>query len=520
MDHSNFETTRSIWKFKTWTGVLAVVKVLIHSFFLQMTNENVGIVTNFCAYWLAKKQRNCKMRVKLGALYCAEHLTFSSLGGDDVNESDKRIPCPLDPAHSVYESRLKAHLKKCNAKVSKSLPAYFSKDINLCEDPSYDFKNTSKNPTIAELVERISQVFDNVLKQKNQPISERLKHGSKNLIVGDSEKHRLQQEALSQLILERVPKTKEKYEKIVVIEFGAGKGGLSNYLWESAFNPKKEKENISGNLSSSTLQLPVPIPMPEVEFILIDRSNSKCKKDAKMKNEGAKLQRIFIDIKDLDLGTLLESYDKERTYFLWVSKHLCGAATCLTINSCINLQKNNLKDCKGTFCVALCCHQCCSWNSYPNKEFLFKSGLIRKEHEEDSEKVFKMFCSITSWAVCGFRYKREEFISDSDSDNDVNENIKSKKLKLDTAHSSSSSNSSSNSSSSSNSTSSFPESELFSNEKKEEIGRKMKRLFDHGRQLKLNSLQDKSLDSCELKHYIEEEVTLENAVLVHHFNFE
>ena len=475
-----------------------------------MTNENVGIVTNFCAYWLSKKKRNCKMRVKLGSLYCAEHLTFSSLG-DDVNESDRRIPCPLDPAHSVYESRLRAHLKKCNAKVSKSLPIYFSKDINLCEDPSYDFKSTSKNPTIAELVERICQVFDNVLKQKNAPISERFKHESENLIVGDGEKHRLQQDALSQLILERVPKTKEKYEKIVVIEFGAGKGGLSNYLWESACNPKNAHENISGNLSSSTSPLPEPVSilMPDVEFILIDRSNSKCKKDAKMKNEGAKLQRIFIDIKDLDLGSLLESYDKERTYFLWVSKHLCGAATCLTINSCINLQKKNLKVCKGTFCVALCCHQCCSWNSYPNKEFLFKSGLIRKEHE-DSEKVFKMFCSITSWAVCGFRNKKEDFVSDYDDDSDsdavVNENIQSKKLKLDTAQS--------------NSKYSFPESELFSNEKKEEIGRKMKRLLDHGRQLKLNSLHDKSLDPCELKHYIEEEVTLENAVLVRHFNYE
>lgn len=408
------------------------------------------IINPFCALFLTKKKRNCKMRVKLGAIYCAEHLITS----EHADSEDKRVPCPLDPAHSVYESRLEAHLKKCNARTPEIIPNYFSNDMNINVDALMSTGNSSddnyvanrKKPTVSELVERILKVSEAVL--ADHPIYQR-RFQEEKTGISESEKHRLQQDTLSQLILAKTA----GYEKVVVLEFGAGKGGLSNFLWESHFG-KKDSTGI------------------ESEFILIDRSNSRCKKDAKMKHEGAKVKRIFIDIKDLNLECLLAEYDKERTYFLWVSKHLCGAATCLTINSLVNMKEKV----KGTFCVALCCHQCCSWPAYPNKMFLKDSGLIKEG--EDEEKVFKMMCSITSWAVCGFR-------SDYESEDETFKRVKLADV--------------------------LDESEIYSDEKKATAGRLMKRLFDHGRELKL-----KELLVCELKHYIEEEVTLENAVLIGH----
>lgn len=394
------------------------------------------------------------MRVKQGALYCAEHLTTADVpaSGDDLNSvEDKRIPCPLDPAHSVYESKLKSHLKKCNARIPEIIPSYFSKDMNLMQSDSTTCSEGSSKPTVAELVERITNVSDMLISGSNHPIAQRRLQEEKTALISETEKHRMQQEALSQLILAKVSSAEHK--KVVVLEFGAGKGGLSSYLWESYFS--KHREQIAS------------------EFILIDRSNSRCKKDAKMKHEGAKVKRIFIDIKDLNLANLLSEYDKESTYFLWISKHLCGAATCLTINSLVNTSDVSWK---GTFCVALCCHQCCSWQAYPNKMFLRESGLIKEG--EDEEKVFRMMGSITSWAVCGFR--------DEEDDNEK------KRVKLSDA---------------------LDEDELiFSKEKKETVGRLMKRLFDHGRELRLKE----ALPCCELRHYIEEEVTLENAVLIGH----
>ena len=412
------------------------------------------------------------MRVKLGALYCAEHLTKS------VEDSEeKRIPCPLDPAHSVYESRLKAHLKKCNARIPEVIPSYFSKDLNSQTDEDISrcaCDGESKATSISDLVDRI----ENASKTQSlivPIILERHKQIEKTNI-SEFEKHRLQQEALSSLILQKVISNKGKYDKIVICEFGAGKGGLSSFLWESFF------------LSSGI----------DCEFILIDRSNSRCKKDAKMRHEGAKVKRIFIDIKDLDLNNLLSEYEKERTYFLWISKHLCGTATCLTINSLAKLNGH-----LGTFCVALCCHQCCAWKAYPSKKFLIDIGLIKEKTEGERERAFRMLCSITSWAVCGFRDSSD---SDSDSDegadaitygdDDIDSNSKRKRTKLHNGLVE-------------------PDHLVYSDDYKESIGRSLKRLLDHGRELKLKDALF-SGTNCELKHYIEEEVTLENAVLVGH----
>jgi tRNA:m4X modification enzyme len=405
----------------------------------------------FCSFFLTKKRRNCKMRVKTGALYCAEHLTSADAEDDTkVVVEDARIPCPLDPAHSVYESRLKAHLKKCNARIPEIIPSYFYRDLNLCPADSRLQSSNQNKPTFTELVSRINRVYTEVLQERHE-ISQRLL-GDASHSVKDSDKHRLQQEALTELILKNVSVTNQ--EKVVVIEFGAGKGGLSNYIWEEYFMKHPERS---------------------VDFILIDRSNSRCKRDAKMKHEGANVRRIFIDIKDLDLNDLLSGYEASKTHFLWISKHLCGAATCLTLNS---LQGQLDLAVKGTLCVALCCHQACSWSSYPNKQFLYEKGLILSE--EDGEGVFKMLCSITSWAVCCFRAANEE-------------NAEAKRLKFDAS-----------------------DEVEFSDEQKEATGRMMKRLLDHGRELKLRQKRDGNKFSCKLMHYIEENVTLENAVLWAH----
>ena len=427
---------------------------------ISASNTTESHKNPFCALWLAKKRRNCKMRVKQGALYCAEHLTSND--ESLLSSEDKRIPCPLDPAHSVYESRMKAHLKKCNARNPEITPSYFSKDLNSFGDEQCTEAQgipICSTPSISDLVERIERI------SQDSPtnIPQRLRGVMAPL--NEAEKHRLQQDALSQLILEKVDA--EKYEKVVVIEFGAGKGGLSNFLWESFFM------NNTSRLSP--------------EFILIDRSNSRCKKDAKMKHEGATVRRIFLDIKDLNLGDLLSGYDRETTYFLWISKHLCGAATCLTLNSLLKV--NNDGKCansnvNGTFCVALCCHQCCSLQAYPNKAFLFESGLL-KRGEEDEAKVFRMLCSITSWAVCGFRDRESEDESEEEREEDR------KRVKL---------------------LENLNVQAIFSDEKKESIGRTMKRLLDHGRELKLKTF----IPECELKHYVGEEITLENAVLIGH----
>uniref|UniRef100_A0A8C3TUN9 tRNA:m(4)X modification enzyme TRM13 n=1 Tax=Catharus ustulatus TaxID=91951 RepID=A0A8C3TUN9_CATUS len=58
-----------------------------------------------------------------GRRFCGEH------GHEEEQNDRRRIPCPLDPKHTVYEDQLQKHLKKCNSR-EKPKPVYFVQDIN------------------------------------------------------------------------------------------------------------------------------------------------------------------------------------------------------------------------------------------------------------------------------------------------------------------------------------------------------------------------------------------------------
>jgi len=67
----------------------------------------------------ARKGRYCKMQPAKGQAYCGSHAS---------NGVRVRVPCPLDPGHTVYADQLKKHLKICNAyrrqQATADLPYY------------------------------------------------------------------------------------------------------------------------------------------------------------------------------------------------------------------------------------------------------------------------------------------------------------------------------------------------------------------------------------------------------------
>lgn len=82
-----------------------------------------------CPGWplQTRKSRYCKQPPRTGSVYCGCHLV------SDAATDRKRIPCPADPSHSIYEDRLKKHMKKCNAykraRTQEAQP-YFVRGIN------------------------------------------------------------------------------------------------------------------------------------------------------------------------------------------------------------------------------------------------------------------------------------------------------------------------------------------------------------------------------------------------------
>jgi tRNA:m4X modification enzyme len=99
-----------------------------------------------CAHFVVRKRRYCRLaKLRESDQYCPSHAAeVQSQDKDSEGQQPdqkkartrKRVPCPIDGKHSVYEDQLRFHLKVCEAgRVKKRIesPAYFSRGIN--EDP-------------------------------------------------------------------------------------------------------------------------------------------------------------------------------------------------------------------------------------------------------------------------------------------------------------------------------------------------------------------------------------------------
>uniref|UniRef100_A0A8C5RR75 tRNA:m(4)X modification enzyme TRM13 n=1 Tax=Laticauda laticaudata TaxID=8630 RepID=A0A8C5RR75_LATLA len=88
-----------------------------------------------------------------GRHFCGEH------SAEEEEHKRKRILCPLDPKHTVYEDQLQKHLKKCNSR-EKPKPVYFAKDINA------GLKNETELPEEQAPISALSkQELDNLIRK-------------------------------------------------------------------------------------------------------------------------------------------------------------------------------------------------------------------------------------------------------------------------------------------------------------------------------------------------------------------
>ncbi|RKP35022.1 methyltransferase TRM13-domain-containing protein, partial [Dimargaris cristalligena] len=119
-----------------------------------------------CHYFVARKNKYCSLIPKTDQYYCGEHAVFvtfpattapgdnaaasnatpadRSSGQATAKEADtttagapltvlpQRVPCPLDPSHTVNLKGLERHMKfRCNARPPETTPAYFREDYNV-----------------------------------------------------------------------------------------------------------------------------------------------------------------------------------------------------------------------------------------------------------------------------------------------------------------------------------------------------------------------------------------------------
>ncbi|XP_057585110.1 tRNA:m(4)X modification enzyme TRM13 homolog isoform X2 [Hippopotamus amphibius kiboko] len=254
-----------------------------------------------CGYYVEKKKRFCRMVVAAGKRFCGEHA-----GAAEEENARKRILCPLDPKHTVYEDQLAKHLKKCNSR-EKPKPDFFIQDINA------GLKDETEIPEHLVPISSLSEEqLENLIK-KLRKASEGLNSTLKNQIMshpalhdalndpknGDSATKHLKQQAS---ILGNIEKLKLLGPRRCFVEFGAGKGKLSHWVDIALKDAEK------------------------VHFILVEKVTTRFKVDGKHRKKNSVFERLQIDIQHLCLNKI-PLLSKEKLPVIGIGKHLCGVAT-------------------------------------------------------------------------------------------------------------------------------------------------------------------------------------------------
>ncbi|XP_059677833.1 tRNA:m(4)X modification enzyme TRM13 homolog [Gavia stellata] len=455
----------------------------------QLGEGGGSLVPGRCAYFVERKKRFCKMIPAPGRRFCGEH------GQQEVENDRKRIPCPLDPKHTVYEDQLQKHLKKCNSR-EKPKPVYFIQDINA------GLKDTAEIPEKQVAISSLSkEELDNLITKlkkasnglelclKEQILSHQaLQEALNDPKNGESAFKHLKQQAS---ILGNMEKLHLLGPGRCFVEFGAGRGKLSHWVDVALQN------------------------VEDVQFLLVERATTRFKVDGKHKRRDSIFERLQVDIQHLCLNKV-PILEKKKLPVVGIGKHLCGAATDLALrclvesyttccdreneepapkrsrNDKTEVASNNSADnesnkegCKPVagIVIALCCHHKCDWTHYVGKDFFKSVGLGPVE--------FHYFQRMSSWATCGMQETTPKASTIEESEDQTNDTEEHEQTFSKTESGSDTLQG------------------ILTVEERKEIGCLCKLLIDYGR---IEYLQQRGYKAA-LQYYTESAVSLENVLL-------
>lgn len=433
------------------------------------------------------------MVVAAGKRFCGEHA-----GAAEEENTRKRILCPLDPKHTVYEDQLAKHLKKCNSR-EKPKPDFFIQDINagLTDETEIPEQLVPISSLSEEQLENLIKKLKKASKGLNSTLKDHImSHPALSDALsdpknGDSAIKHLKQQAS---ILGNIEKLKLLGPRRCFVEFGAGKGKLSHWVDIALKDAEK------------------------VHFILVEKVTTRFKVDGKHRKKNSVFERLQIDIQHLCLNKI-PVLREGKLPVVGIGKHLCGVATdlalrCLVETYAASYEERNeeplakrIKNDKtekeintltkegseknvpekwtpvAGIVIALCCHHRCDWRHYVGKEYFRALGLGAVE--------FHYFQRMSSWATCG-RQKASLESSDitTKRKNDDSEEHDGGECSI-----------------TEESTDNLPG--LLTVEEKKKIGRLCKLLIDQGR---IQYLEQKGFNPA-LQYYTDPLVSLENVLL-------
>lgn len=384
-----------------------------------------------CSVYYEKKMRFCRQQISrkipeeltsnpdFKPLYCGNHYHLYANHFDNTKETEpskrikvthgrkgNRIHCPLDPSHTIYESMLSSHLKKCNkTKHDEEARAqvFFENGINkggygtFKDVKTNEWNSNSIHTTL--LARQILIAFQNTfMPDSKKPIEtltdEDIYHAIKLKDLHDGEinlglesiitKHQVKiggQKHLIQIgsILGHCREL-GLLDANVVLEMGAGRATTGFVVSGVCANTKKVKLVIverggSRSKADSALRRKRKeeedehddhVSEPYLNVENVDLHRIKC--DLAHVNVPAVLKIIESD--DLQLCQEVNSLEKPKKNVLMIAKHLCGAGTDLALKSIYPI-RDRINGC----ILATCCHGLCNWSDYVGRSFLQKALL-------------------------------------------------------------------------------------------------------------------------------------------------
>jgi len=345
----------------------------------KRSRERDGKNWDRCMFWIEKKHRFCCMVRSGTSTFCGEH-----------RNQKERIPCPLDPRHTIFPDDLERHKKRCPAftrfEALKRKP-YCRVDCNAgpptgsliptiekrrCDDlntfttwleskfaicRTYLFAESRfreiasrleiflRVPKVGMIVESHSSADtskthtnditnDHDCERAHTTITTTTDRKSEHMYKKYSaERHQIQhQNILNRMRARGLLATRHstRSTRRLFIEFGAGRGGLT---WAVHNATKIEKST----------------DRSQTRYLLIDRDSIRKKTERYLEAThpspsdvpNAVAERLKIDIRHLWLPGVASVANSDEAVV--ISKHLCGVATDLSLRSVCQLVQERRK---------------------------------------------------------------------------------------------------------------------------------------------------------------------------------
>ena len=393
-----------------------------------------------CALYLQRKRRYCRFECVAGYAYCGHHLAGrDGQGGNDVARRE-RVPCPLDPGHSIFAADLQRHLMVCpRARQMREEAAqpFYEHDCNIGDAapvPPLDVaaaaassilneeracgerveaggaihKSLSASRRASPLAALSAEALASLLariRNAHAAAAQRTADVMRGTAIADEEagegaraethatgnggifggtgmaaqKHSAQQAAIAK-VMRRLGLLDCP---AVLTELGAGRGGLSAAIANAATAP--------------------------IRAILVDRTRPHGRADlalgvgsanspANSAENAPSSTRIKIDLRHLALhavpgATRPAGGAASGPLHVAVAKHLCGSATDLALRCVVRAQRGGERTAMDAVVIATCCHHRCGWDTYVNRRFLGEFGIDQAD--------FELLCHVSSWATLG-----------------------------------------------------------------------------------------------------------------------